>query len=562
MSGRFSQLEQRLCAVGLCAALVMAVITPAHEAVLAAEREASAAVEVISEPQIAASAAGYAVNSASGGASDSHTSGGRTIAGKYATSVLLRRLSKASVSGGDSGTAAPVTAVAAALKERGTAQTDADRTGPSGASVVASGADAADDQPVTAGAVNADSGSALAAVALQADSKEASDGIASADGRAGVSTSALAAAALQADSKEVSDGSASAGGKANANASPLAAAALQADSKEVSDSSASAGGKANANASPLAAAALQADSKEALTGSAPADGNAGMSASALAAAALQADSQGASIDSTSAGSPPADNGSPSAAAPQTGTGTPAEEASAPGGEKAAEAAAPDTQGAPAERVFTAEEEAKLASFYANTVLAGDSVLLGFRNYCRSAGPLMQKLQFLAAGSYSLHNAFWEISGKSVHPIYQGAQHKLWDSVGMIMPNRIFLFFGINDMAFGVDDSVTLYEELIARVKEADPAARIYLISATYVLEGTGKKGLNNSNLARFNQIMMQKAAANGWGYVDMATPTSDGRGNLMPSCCSDGHLHQTKSAYVIWERVLKEYALREIAAGR
>ena len=228
------------------------------------------------------------------------------------------------------------------------------------------------------------------------------------------------------------------------------------------------------------------------------------------------------------------------------------DASAAGGENTATAA-------PAEKeaVYTPAQQAQIEAFYANTVLAGDSVLLGFRNYCRSGDPVMKGLNFLAAGSLSLHNAFWPVSKKSVHPLYQGEQHPVWESVQMIAPDRVFLFFGINDMVYGVDDSVETYKELIAKIREVRPEAKIYILSATYMLEGTEKKNLNNTNLAQFNERMAVEAAQNGWGFVDLAGPTSDGRGYLHPAYCTDGFLHQNKAAYRVWERVLKDYALTQ-----
>ena len=50
------------------------------------------------------------------------------------------------------------------------------------------------------------------------------------------------------------------------------------------------------------------------------------------------------------------------------------------------------------------------------------------------------------------------------------------------------------------------------------------------------------------------AAQNGWGFIDISTPTSDGNGNLRPEFCSDHYVHHTNAAYRVWEDVLKEYA--------
>ena len=50
------------------------------------------------------------------------------------------------------------------------------------------------------------------------------------------------------------------------------------------------------------------------------------------------------------------------------------------------------------------------------------------------------------------------------------------------------------------------------------------------------------------------ALDNGWGYIDLCTPISDGKGNLAENCCSDGFVHLTKAAYTLWESSLINYA--------
>ncbi|MBR1470497.1 MAG: hypothetical protein IJ600_02495 [Lachnospiraceae bacterium] len=205
--------------------------------------------------------------------------------------------------------------------------------------------------------------------------------------------------------------------------------------------------------------------------------------------------------------------------------------------------------------YSEEQMAQIRAFYQDTVFAGDSVLLGFRNYAgRSSDPLLKQLQFLAAGSLSLHNAFWPVSDKSVHPLYQGEQHPVWESIQMMGAKKAFLFFGINDVSLGLQDSIDLYPQLIAKIKELSPEVEITIISATYTLKDQGTKGLNNKNLAAFNAAIQEQAKQNGWGYIDMATVLSDGEGNLEAKYCSDGFLHETAAAYEVWTMMLVRYA--------
>ncbi len=213
--------------------------------------------------------------------------------------------------------------------------------------------------------------------------------------------------------------------------------------------------------------------------------------------------------------------------------------------------------------YSADEEALIAEFYRNTVFTGDSVLLGFKNYCaKSSDPLLKNMKFLASGSYSLHNAFWEVSSKSIHPLYQGQQYPLWESIPMMGAERMFLFFGINDVAFGVEDSVSMYPLLIEKICDAAPGIDVTILSATYTLKGKGTTGLNNTNLAAFNAGAAATAAQKGWGYIDLATVLSDGEGNLAEKYCSDGELHENELAYRVWVMMIKAYAAERLGFGR
>ncbi len=205
--------------------------------------------------------------------------------------------------------------------------------------------------------------------------------------------------------------------------------------------------------------------------------------------------------------------------------------------------------------YSQEQMEQIYQFYDGSVFAGDSVLLGFRNFsARSDDPLSSRLQFLAAGSLSLHNAFWPVSEKSVHPLYQGEQHQIWESLQLMNAQKVFLFFGINDVSYGVEESVPLYQQLVDKIKEYCPNIDVTIISATYTLKDMGKGQLNNSNIAAFNAATADLAAQNGWGYIDLASVLSDGAGNLAPQYCSDGFLHESNAAYKVWNQMLIHYA--------
>lgn len=207
----------------------------------------------------------------------------------------------------------------------------------------------------------------------------------------------------------------------------------------------------------------------------------------------------------------------------------------------------------------ADEEVN--SYLADSVIIGDSIVLGYRNYCRkSEDEALQAINFLAAGSFSAHNALWPVSDKSVHPVYQGAQHPIWESIEMMGVKNIFLCFGLNDL--NIDDkTIECYREVIDNIIEKSPDVQIHIISMTYTLKDQGKGKLNNDEIRVYNTKLKEMAEENGWGYVDMASALEDEEGNLTAEFCSDGFLHQNPAAYDVWTEVLRSYVAEWLNPG-
>ena len=202
----------------------------------------------------------------------------------------------------------------------------------------------------------------------------------------------------------------------------------------------------------------------------------------------------------------------------------------------------------------------IVEYYRNAVIVGDSVAYGLQLYAarNATDPLLSAIQFLTAGSFSVHNAFWPVSDKSAHPMYKGSQHPVWESIPMTGRRHVFTFFGLNDMNVG-RDTPEKYVQLLQKIKEADPEADFTIISCTYTLADKGSGHLNNAEIRKFNETMQSLAQQNGWGYLDMATPLSDGNGNLAAAYCSDAYVHQNREAYAVWREQLVNYAYRTLS---
>ena len=204
--------------------------------------------------------------------------------------------------------------------------------------------------------------------------------------------------------------------------------------------------------------------------------------------------------------------------------------------------------------LTAEE---LEAYYGDSVFIGDSIMLGFRNYCakQKKDSFLRGIQFLAVGGYSANNAMKPVENKNIHPLYKGRKYQVWDAVSMMKAKKVFIQLGMNDISIlGLEGARDRYKEVIDKIKEVSPDVEVNIISVTYTLEGQGKAKLNNNNIAKYNKLLQKMAAENGWSYIDMATPVSDGKGNLAKGACSDGFVHLSSSAYAIWEKELVGYA--------
>lgn len=206
-------------------------------------------------------------------------------------------------------------------------------------------------------------------------------------------------------------------------------------------------------------------------------------------------------------------------------------------------------------------EAELAEYYDESVFIGDSIMQGFRNYCAKSDNFVHGIDFLAATSYSAGNALRPVAGKNVHPMYRGKKYQVWEAVPMVGSKRAFILLGMNDLIVtGLEDSRDAYKQVIDKIVEKSPGIEIHIISVTYTLKDSKIKGaLCNANIDMYNAMLQEMAVENGWGYIDLCTPISDGAGNLKREYCSDGYVHLTSAAYTVWEEELIQYAEKQLS---
>lgn len=196
------------------------------------------------------------------------------------------------------------------------------------------------------------------------------------------------------------------------------------------------------------------------------------------------------------------------------------------------------------------------AFFKGAVFVGDSVMVGFRNYLKTKGPsFLGGPDFLVSGSYSAANAVAPVSVSSIHPIYQGQQHQIQDSIALMGATKVFVCFGINDIAlYGVDGTIKNFSTLFDRIKAKNLNVKLYILSAPPMAEASQQKNLNNANLQKLNAALQSYAEASDAGFIDIYSAVADADGNLKAAYCSDGYVHQTPAAYDQWVTALRAFS--------
>ena len=195
-------------------------------------------------------------------------------------------------------------------------------------------------------------------------------------------------------------------------------------------------------------------------------------------------------------------------------------------------------------------------------------MMGFRNYVlyqqtQGNPDCMSSPVFLVSGSISARTALSPLSESSLHPLYQGKKRLIEDAIAEIGAKKVFILFGLNEAGVnGTEEPIRYLDTLLGRILEQSPDIEIYLVSTTYMVEGSELEHLNNRNIRILNANRRAYAEACGYGYIDVANNICDERGFLPDGYSSDHYVHQNYTSYAIWEDVFLSYASYQIAAEK
>ena len=211
------------------------------------------------------------------------------------------------------------------------------------------------------------------------------------------------------------------------------------------------------------------------------------------------------------------------------------------------------------------QDADYDSFFEHTVFVGDSLTVGFTNYCQSRSDTMATAStyFLAKTSCSAKIA---LSGNAltthakVMPSYNGKVQYIEDSISQMTDiQKVFICFGMNDLVGSTPSQyVESMETLIERIVAKSPQVSIYVISVPCIIESAQSGMLNNTSIQKANSLMQTSCQNNGWGFVNLAEYLMNSHMAIYPEYSSDGYVHENNAAYAIWVKVLRNYAYKEM----
>ena len=210
------------------------------------------------------------------------------------------------------------------------------------------------------------------------------------------------------------------------------------------------------------------------------------------------------------------------------------------------------------------------AWFSDAVFIGDSITLGWKNYndmwltVSGSENFFGQTHFLCEGSYGSGHALESVQQYDGHPMYMGEQRPVWESIKLMGAKKVFICFGLNDLAiYGVDGTVANFNSLCDKIMAENPEVRIYIISAMYMYEGSFDDTwkLSNPNLRLLNDGLREMCKQRNILFVDIASHLVDEKGYLLPQYCSDKYVHQTADAYNIWADILRSIAAHDIVWG-
>ena len=203
------------------------------------------------------------------------------------------------------------------------------------------------------------------------------------------------------------------------------------------------------------------------------------------------------------------------------------------------------------------------AFFNDTIIIGDSITGGLRNYVireRAARPtLLGDAEFYASAKYGLQHAA-SLSKKRMP--YNGNGVTLPYLLKRTEAKKVFVMLGLNNWAGAqIEKCIELYRQMIVNLRAVNPDVLIYLESCTPVVKTGEREKVNNENLDAFNAALRKLCRETGVFYVDIATPLKGEDNAMRPEYSKDGYVHMSPEGAAVWLDALYQFAYDATLAG-
>lgn len=151
----------------------------------------------------------------------------------------------------------------------------------------------------------------------------------------------------------------------------------------------------------------------------------------------------------------------------------------------------------------------------------------------------------------------------------GVLKRLNESVFALLPSKVFLLIGTNDIGENKSDEhiIRNIKEIIDRIREKCPETQIYLQSI-YPVSRVNDKKINkyivgrrtNERIRRINGELKKIAREKDIVYIDVFSHLTDENGNLKLEYTVEG-LHLTIEGYRVCADVLRPYVLDNVQSN-
>ncbi|MBR5372231.1 MAG: hypothetical protein IK130_08450 [Oscillospiraceae bacterium] len=184
-----------------------------------------------------------------------------------------------------------------------------------------------------------------------------------------------------------------------------------------------------------------------------------------------------------------------------------------------------------------------AGYFNDALFIGDSRMVGVVSYAK-----FDSAAYFATVGLSTYNL-----DKSKSEIEENKGQTLSQILAARKFGKVYINMGINEIGMDLNKTITNYQNLIQRVRDASPGCLIYLEANLRVTAAKSKsdKTINNTKINKFNDALKNLCNGSDIVYLDVNPVFDDGTGALDKKYTGD-NVHPKATYYKQWAQWLKD----------